>query len=124
MDAIYCPSCGLEQPLEHRFCVRCGTGLPTALVRSPGKHARFFAGVKVDEGDPEQGFLRVSCYARDERIESEGAEVILPAEHVRFSVWVEDTARCVLSIPASEARELVDFLGAELDAMAGLPGPA
>ena len=78
------------------------------------KHARFFAGVKVDEGDPENGFLRVSCYRRDETLESEGASVTVPSDHVRFSVWVEDTARCVLSIPASEARELASFLQDEL----------
>jgi hypothetical protein len=118
MDSIHCPSCGLEQPLLHHFCVRCGTELPTRLLLDrPTKHARFFTGVKVDEGDPEQGFLRVSCYGRQEEIESQGETVTIPSDHVRFSVWVEDTARCVLSIPASEARELTLFLDEELRVM-------
>ena len=123
MDSIHCPTCGLEQPLEHRFCVSCGTELPTELLlRRRAKHARFFTGVKVDERDPEQGFLRVSCYARDERVVSGDHDVVrMPVQHVRFSVWVEDTARCVLSIPASEARELSRFLGAELAVMDAVP---
>jgi hypothetical protein len=117
MDSIHCPTCGLEQPIEHHFCVRCGIDLPTGLLlRRPGKHARFFTGVKVDERDPENGFLRVSCYGRDERVESEGESVTVATEHVRFSVWVDDTARCVLSIPASEAKELTRFLDEELRA--------
>lgn len=123
MEAIYCPTCGLEQPLQHRFCVRCGHELPTSLLRPPGKHARFFAGVKVDQDDPEQGYLRVSCYTRDERIESDGGELTYPAEHVRFSVWVDDTARCVLSIPASEANELAAFLTAEFERTKSLSIP-
>lgn len=123
MDAIHCPTCGLEQPIEHHFCVRCGTELPTGLLRArPAKHARFFTGVKIDERDPANGFLRVSCYRRDEHVESGGESVSIPTDHVRFSVWVEDTARCVLSIPASEARELAAFLDDELGArVAALP---
>lgn len=93
-------------------------------IERPAKHARFFAGVKVDEGDPEQGFLRVSCYGRTERIDSGRDSVTLSSEHVRFSVWVEDTARCVLSIPASEAKELSRFLDEELRAMGRTEIPA
>lgn len=63
------------------------------------KTARFFAGLQVDEADPEDAFLRVTRYG---------------STHVRFSVWVGDRARCVVSIPEAEARELVAFLaGAE-----------
>ncbi len=64
------------------------------------KTARFFAGLRVADEDPADAFLRVTSY-RD-------------GHHVRFSVWVDDRARCVISIPESEARELVEFLGAEL----------
>lgn len=60
------------------------------------KIARFFHGLRVDEGDPEDAFLRVTRYGD---------------AHVRFSVWVGDRARCVVSIPEAEARELVAFLG-------------
>jgi hypothetical protein len=59
------------------------------------KTARFFAGLQVDAADPEDAFLRVTRYG---------------STHVRFSVWVGDRARCVVSIPEAEARELVAFL--------------
>jgi hypothetical protein len=124
MESIHCPDCGLGQPLEHHFCVRCGHTLPTRLLRQQGKQARFFAGVRVDESDPEQGYLRVSCYGQDETIESSGATVTVPVRHVRFSVWVDDTARCVLSIPASEAKELVRFLNEELTTSVGASASA
>jgi hypothetical protein len=71
------------------------------------KAARFFAGLRVDDEDPENAFLRVSSYRLD--------------NHVRFSVWVGDRARCVISIPESEARELAAFLAAETQ---GTPLPA
>ena len=65
------------------------------------KTARFFAGLRAADEDPEDAFLRVTSY-RD-------------GHHVRFSVWVGDTARCVVSIPESEARELAAFLTAETE---------
>jgi hypothetical protein len=112
MGNIYCPSCRLEQPTDHTFCVSCGTPLPVQLVTErPGKVARFFAGVKVDEHDPEHGFLRVSCYRSEEQLQGAEGSVRIPQHHVRFSVWVADEARCVLSLPISEARELCSFLG-------------
>jgi hypothetical protein len=66
------------------------------------KKALFFAGVKVTEGDPEGTFLRVSCY-------KDG-----PGSHARFSVWIDDEARCVISIPESEALDLARFIEQEL----------
>ena len=69
------------------------------------KEARFFAGVRVDDDDPENAFLRATSYRQAGR-------------HVRFSVWVGDRARCVVSIPESEARELAAFLAAETAAPA------
>ncbi|MFN2588805.1 MAG: hypothetical protein ABR613_11910 [Actinomycetota bacterium] len=113
--SIYCPGCRLEQPVEHHFCVRCGTTLPVELLElDPVKSARFFAGVRVDGEDPENAFLRVTSYRRRDLIEAPEGSVEVAGSHVRFSVWVDDRARCVISIPESEARELVRFLDAEL----------
>jgi hypothetical protein len=113
--SIFCPSCRLEQPVEHTFCVRCGTSLPSDLLEpEPAKSARFFAGVRVDGEDPENAFLRVTSYRRRHVIEAPEGSVEVAGSHVRFSVWVDDRARCVISIPSSEARELVAFLGSEL----------
>jgi hypothetical protein len=66
------------------------------------KTARFFAGLRAADDDPENAYLRVTSY-RD-------------GHHVRFSVWVGDRAQCVMSIPESEARELAAFLTAETQA--------
>ena len=113
--SIYCPSCRLEQPVEHTFCVRCGTALPADLLeREPVKTARFFAGVRVDGEDPENAFLRVSSYRRNQVLEAPEGSIEIAGNHVRFSVWVDDRARCVISLPESEARELVTFLAEEL----------
>jgi hypothetical protein len=84
------------------------------------KSARFFAGVKVSPDDPENAYLRVSCYQTNERLEAPEGSVEVPGNHVRFSVWWRDEARCVMSISESEARELASFLTTEL----GKLGPA
>ncbi|MDQ4125348.1 MAG: hypothetical protein M3134_07095 [Actinomycetota bacterium] len=63
------------------------------------KTARFFAGLRVADEDPDDAFLRVTSY-RD-------------GHHVRFSVWIGDRAHCVVSIPEAEARELAAFLAVE-----------
>ncbi len=83
------------------------------------KTARFFAGLRVDDDDPENAFLRVTSYREAEVIDAPEGSVEVPANHVRFSVWVGDRARCVVSIPESEARELAAFLTAET--RTGLP---
>jgi hypothetical protein len=116
MSSIFCPGCRLEQPTEHRYCIRCGVHLPVHLLE-PGhpKRARWFPAVKVADDDPEQGFLRVSCYLTEQRIEAPGGEpVIVPGRHVRFSVWDGEAARCVVSIPEAEARALAEFISDEL----------
>lgn len=116
MQRMFCPQCGLHQPSEHIFCVRCGRSLPTHLLGDPpAKRVRFFAGMKIDQRDPEGAFLRVSCYRKDQHISTEDGTVVVPGRHVRFSIWVGDRARCVLSIPESEGVELLRFLEAELD---------
>jgi hypothetical protein len=111
---IFCPNCRLQQPTSHTYCARCGAALPLELVGERRKSARFFAGVKILEEDPEQGFLRVSHYRATERLHGGDAAIDVPNEHVRFSVWVEDRAQCVISLPVSEARELAVFLNSEL----------
>ena len=115
---IFCPQCRLRQPSAHRFCVRCGELLPTSLLQDTStKVWRFFAGVKVGDGDPEDGYLRVSRYRRDVTVEAPEGSVVIPGQHVRFSIWSGERALCVLSLPESEAKELVAFLAAELGAV-------
>lgn len=116
MPSIFCPECRLSQPTKHLYCVACGTGLPTHLLepRTGAKSARLFPGIKVSEGDPEGAFLRVSCYLKEQEFRSKEGSVTIPGRHVRFSVWVEDEARCVMSIPESEAHALASFISSEL----------
>jgi hypothetical protein len=115
MDQLFCPQCRLQQPVTHAFCLSCGESLPSHLVAGRSeKVARFFAGIKVGEGDPENGYLRVSCYQRDQRIESSEGSVSLRGSHVRVSMWVDNEARCVMSLPASEAREMATFIFSEV----------
>jgi hypothetical protein len=117
LESIFCPHCGQRQPATHLYCLRCGDPLPTELLESrPPKLARFFAGVKVGDGDPEGAYLRVSCYRRDQTVESPEGSVVIPGHHVRFSVWEGSEARCVLSLPETEARELARFISEELPA--------
>ena len=110
MSTMYCPHCGLEQPVNHVFCLTCGTRLPKELLPAPPKSSKWFAGVKVGEGDTEGAYLRVSCYREDQVFESVEGEVTIPGHHVRFSVWSDKEAKCVVSIPESEARELASFV--------------
>lgn len=112
MTEVFCPECRFKQPSEHRFCFRCGRALPRHLFEdsNPSKLARFFAGVKVDQGDQENAYLRVSCYRRDQTFESPEGSVVIPGSHVRFSIWVKDEAKCVLSVPETEARDLSRFI--------------
>jgi hypothetical protein len=115
MDELFCPKCRLQQPVEHDWCVACGEALPSHLIAdSSHKVARFFAGIKVGDDDPEDGYLRVSCYKRDHRIESPEGSVSMPGSHVRVSMWVNNEARCVMSLPSSEAREMATFLLAQV----------
>jgi hypothetical protein len=115
MDQIFCPHCRLEQPTAHSYCARCGVRLPVDLLAvTPAKTARFFAGVKVSPDDPEGAFLRVSCYLKEQMFHGPEGSVTIPGQHVRFSVWVGNESRCVLSIPATEAKDLGGFLLSEL----------
>lgn len=115
---MFCPSCRLQQPAAHDYCVRCGTSLPHHLLEvSPqeSKKSRFFPGVKVHEGDPDPGFLRVSCYLREQTFEAPEGAVRFTGRHVRFSIWDHEQAACVLSVPETEARGLASFITTEMD---------
>lgn len=115
MDQIFCPMCRLRQPVQHLYCVACGVTLPSSLVSDrPSKVARFFAGIKVGQDDPESGYLRVSCYLKDHSIDTPDGSVRMPGQHVRVSMWVENEARCVMSLPESEAREMASFVLGQL----------
>ena len=114
---MFCPTCRLEQPAEHAYCVRCGASLPSELLgRDPGKRTQWFAGVKVAPGDPENAYLRVSHYSKEQRFEAAEGSVTVPGHHVRFSVWVGDEARCVISVSETEGRALTTFLERALPA--------
>lgn len=111
MDELFCPNCRLKQPATHSWCVSCGEALPSHLIAERAqKVARFFAGIKVGDDDPEDGYLRVSCYNRESRIESAEGSVSMPLNHVRVSMWIDNQARCVMSLPSSEAREMATFV--------------
>jgi len=112
---MFCPSCRLEQPAEHVYCVRCGANLPSRLLRDTSrKRTQWFAGVKVAPGDPENAYLRVSHYSKRQRFEAAEGSVTIPGHHVRVSVWVGDEARCAMSISETEGRALASFLTEEL----------
>lgn len=116
MRDIYCPQCRLSQPSTHLYCLGCGATLPAHLLddHSRAKAVRYFPGIKISEGDPEGAFLRVTCYLKEQVFNSPEGTVTIPGRHVRFSMWVGDEARCVMSIPESEARDLAGFVTQEL----------
>lgn len=90
--------------------------LPThILADAQPKASRFFLGVKLQDADLDYGFLRVSCYRQDQTFESAQGSVTVPGHHVRFSIWDGVRARCAVSVPESEARDLATFIESELD---------
>jgi hypothetical protein len=110
---MYCPRCGFAQPPDHRFCMSCGARLPTELLPRHGpKVTRWFRSVPVHPEDPPGTMLRVSRYVDEVRMESGEGSVLVPAHHVRFSVWLDDRAICAVSIPDDEAETLSAFLAA------------
>jgi hypothetical protein len=115
---MYCSSCGLKQPPEHRFCPSCGARLARNLAMRAPKVTQWFWTIPVTPEDPPQAALRVSCYLEEFEIESEGSSVRIPRDHVRFSVWVDDQAIAAVSIPNDEAQRLIEFLQAWVPATA------
>lgn len=108
---MFCPACGLRQPVDHRFCVSCGSGLPRDLLRrGVPKVTRWFWTIPVTERDPEQAALRVSRYLEEFDIATDEGTARVPSHHVRFSIWVGDQAVCAVSLPDHEAERLAQFL--------------
>lgn len=112
---MYCPHCGVGQPDDHRYCFACGAPLPRRLLppKAP-KVSRWFEAIPVAPTDPPQSYVRVSCYLEEIEMESEGATVRIPSNHVRFSIWVTDEVMCAASLPDEEARALARFVLASI----------
>jgi hypothetical protein len=73
--------------------------------------------------------LRVSRYVEEFDLETAEGSVRVPSQHVRFSIWANDHAKAVLSIPDDEAAALASFLVGHVrdehdDADAKTPAPA
>lgn len=108
---MFCPSCGLQQPDGHRFCVSCGFVLPTDLIRSKQpKVTTLFPGIPTNSADPPDPVMRVSRYLEDLEVETADGSVTIPGHHVRFSIWVVDRPVCAMSLQDSEAERLARFL--------------
>jgi hypothetical protein len=102
---------------DRTFLLRgCSTELPTHLVAGPWKRSRLFAGAPIAPDDPRGAYLKVSHHSGgQETFRSGEGEVDVPDSHVRFSVWIGDEAKCVISLPETEASDLAEFLRSELD---------
>jgi hypothetical protein len=114
---MYCPSCGLQQPDAHRFCLSCGSRLPSELLRSGSapKVTRLFAGIPTHPLDPPDPILRVSRYVEDITFEAPEGSVVIPGRHVRLSVWVGERPECAISLSDDEAARLAAFIQMPLD---------
>jgi hypothetical protein len=100
---MFCPSCGVSQPEDHRYCFVCGRKLPTHLVASGlPKVTSLFPGIPTHPADPPAPVLRASHYLRDIEFASEDGSVIVPGHHVRFSIWPEDRPVCAMSLSDDE----------------------
>jgi hypothetical protein len=108
---VYCPSCGLQQPSSHRFCMSCGIRLGSEAVGERGpKLTRLFGSIPVGPDDDPDAILRVTRYIEEVEIRTDDGSVVVPNHHVRLSIWHGDRATGVISIPDSEAEELARFL--------------
>ena len=72
------------------------------LAQAP-KVSRWFLGLPIAPGDPDVGALRVTRYLEEYELQTNEGSVRVPNHHVRFSIWVDDHATCVLSISDDEA---------------------
>jgi hypothetical protein len=108
---MFCPSCGLQQPEDHGYCVACGHVLPTDVLRPKRpKVTMLFAGIPTHATDPAEPVMRVSRYVDDLEIDAAEGSVTIPGHHVRFSIWIVDRPVCAMSLPDSEAERLARFL--------------
>jgi zinc-ribbon domain len=112
---MFCPTCGVRQPDEHRFCFSCGARLPLELTGRHGpKESRWFLSVPVLPEDPLRGALRVSRYLEEFEATTPEGSVLVPSHHVRFPVWVDDAVVTAISLPDDEATKLGEFLLAQV----------
>src|ERR1700745_2896103 len=112
---MFCPTCGVRQPDEHRFCFSCGARMPRELLGRHGpKESRWFLGVPVLPADPPRGALRVSRYLEEFEATTPEGSVLVPNPHVLFSVWIADAVGPAISLPDGEATELGEFLLAQV----------
>ena len=61
-------------------------------------------------GDPPEAALRVSRYLEEILVETPEGSTTIPDQHVRFSIWIEDTAIAAVSLRDDEAAALGEFL--------------
>ena len=114
---MYFPNCGFRQSERHRYCISCGSSLPSGLLapsRTP-KVTRLFAGIPTHPLDPPESVLRVSRYVENVVFESEEGSVTIPGHHVRLSVWTGERPDCAISLSDDEADRLARFLDASVE---------
>jgi hypothetical protein len=124
---MVCPLCSTRQQEESPHCTSCGGRLPRAAIRRRGlKVSRWFAGIPVAPGDPAVAALRVSRYDEEVELRTDDGSVTVPSHHVRFPIWVDGRAACVMSIPEEESERLAEFLAGRAQQAGGgqPPGPA
>jgi hypothetical protein len=119
---MFCPSCGLEQPETHRYCVACGTVLPADVLHpTRPKMTALYAGIPTHSSDPPEPVLRVSRYFDDVDVETAEGPLTIPGRHVRLSIWVVDRPVCAISLPDTESDRLAAFLSAPADTGERIP---
>jgi hypothetical protein len=115
---MFCPSCGLGQPDDHRFCVACGRALPGYLLQTHGpKVSRWFLGLPVAPSDRAGSALRVSRYVGEVELDTPEGSASVPSHHVRFSIWIDDRAVAAISLTDDESTSVAGFL------LAAIPDP-
>lgn len=108
---MFCPTCGSEQPNDHRFCASCGGRMPAEPFAGRGpKRTSLFLGIPTHPADAPEPVLRVSRYLDEVEIETVDGSVVIPGHHVRFSIWVVDRPVCAMSLSDEESERLGQFL--------------
>jgi hypothetical protein len=122
---MYCPSCGVGQPDQHRFCISCGLPLPRDPLPARGpKVTGLFPGIPTHWDDPAEPVLRVSRYLEDREVRGPHGPVVIPGHHVRFSIWVVDRPVCAMSLPDEQSERLARFLLTPVADSTGLAEPS
>ena len=95
---MFCPTCGVRQPDEHRFCFSCGALLPRRLIDRRGpKESRWFLSVPVLPDDPP---FRFTWRRRQHRVRhADGPERIVE------EWWIESGAAADLRASSDRVRD-------------------